>query len=106
MKKLMFVAAALMVSNVAFASNHHLPKGCTQVSEANGECNVKPAKQSSSLKQLSSEADHVMNKPISDAAEYLLFKGWLPNNGVWSKGGYILKLVVENEKVVNSQLTK
>ncbi|MCU2425354.1 hypothetical protein V5028_24315 [Enterobacter hormaechei] len=88
------------------SAHKHLPKGCTQLQDANGQCDVKPAKQSSSLKQLSGEADHVMNKPISDAAEYLLSKGWKPNNGVWNKGGYVLQLVVENEIVMNAQLTK
>ena len=90
----------------AQSAHKHLPKGCTQLQDANGECNVKPAKQSSSVKQLTSEADHVMNQPISDAAEYLLSKGWKPNNGTWSKGGYSLQLVVENEKVMNAQLSK
>lgn len=80
--------------------------GCTQVAEANGECSVKPMSISASVKQLTAEADHVMNKPISDSAEYLLSKGWKPNEGKWHKQGYILTLVVENEKVVNSQLTK
>ncbi|MFQ3395295.1 hypothetical protein P9477_17740 [Enterobacter mori] len=88
------------------SAHKHLPKGCTQVMDANGQCDVKPAKQSNIFKQLTSEADHVMNKPISDSAEYLLSKGWKPNNGEWSKGGYILKLVVEKDIVVNSQLTK
>lgn len=52
------------------------------------------------------EVDTVMNAPISEAADYLLSKGWKPNNGQWTKGAYILRLVVENEKVVNAQLTK
>ncbi|MBF4813036.1 hypothetical protein [Cronobacter muytjensii] len=84
----------------------HLPEGCTQVQDANGECDVKAPQASGSYKQIASEADHVMNKPISDAAEYLLSKGWKPDNGEWHKGNYTLRLIVENEVVVNSQLIK
>lgn len=90
----------------AQSAHKHLPKGCTQVMDANGQCDVKPAKTSNSFKQFSSEADHVINKPISDAAEYLLSKDWKPNNGVWKKSVYTLTLVVENEKVLNAQLSK
>lgn len=93
-------------AQLAQSAHKHLPKGCTQVMEANGECENAPAKKDSSFKQFSSEADHVMNKPISDAAEYLLSKGWKPNKGVWKKKDYTLTLVVENEKVVNAQLSK
>lgn len=88
------------------SAHKHLPKGCTQLQDANGECDAKPAKQSSSFKQLSSEADHVMNKPISDSAQYLLSKGWKPSNGEWHKNGYTLRLVVEDDVVINSQITK
>jgi len=80
--------------------------GCTQVQEASAECDLKAPKASGSYKQISNEAEYVMNKPISDSAEYLLSKGWKPNQGEWHKSEYILRLVVENEKVVNSQLTK
>lgn len=90
----------------AQSAHKHLPKGCTQVMDANGQCDVKPAKTSNSFKQFSSEAEHVMNMPISDAAEYLLSKSWKPNNGVWRKSDYTLTLVVENEKVLNAQLSK
>ena len=85
--------------------------GCTQVSDANGTCDItktkaQNAKAGSGYKALSADAAYAMNKPISDGAEYLLSKGWKPNNGEWHKSGYILRLVVENDKVVNSQLTK
>jgi len=105
MKKVLLIALLAFGVN-ASASNHHLPKGCIQVQDAAGECNSKPVKQSGSFKQLSSEVDHVMNIPISDAAEYLLSKGWKPNEGKWHKSGYTLTLVVENEKIMNSQLSK
>ncbi|HGH4609501.1 TPA: hypothetical protein ACJIWU_000048 [Enterobacter chengduensis] len=83
-------------------SAHGLPKGCTQVMDAAGQCNTKAPK----VNNITKEADHVMNKPISDSAEYLLANGWKPNNGVWKKQGYTLLLTVENGKVVNSQLKK
>jgi hypothetical protein len=105
MKKVLFITLLVFGVN-ASANNHHLPKGCTQIKEIAGECNSKPVKQSSGFKQLSSEAEHVMNMSISDAAEYLLSKGWKPNNRVWKKSGYTLTLVVEKEKVVNAQLSK
>ncbi|HID7510807.1 TPA: hypothetical protein ACXHW4_004733 [Enterobacter hormaechei] len=94
------------VKQHAQSAHKHLPKGCTQVQDANGECDVKAPKASGSYKQITSEADHVMNKSISVAAEYLLFKGWKPDNGEWHKNGYTLRLVVQNEIVMNSQLTK
>lgn len=47
-----------------------------------------------------------MNKPVSDAAEYLLSKEWKPNQGVWKKKNYTLTLVVKNERIVNAQLSK
>ncbi|WP_228011659.1 hypothetical protein [Enterobacter asburiae] len=83
-------------------SAHGLPKGCTQVMDAAGQCNTKTPK----VNNITQEADYVMNKPISDSAEYLLAKGWKPNNGVWKKQGYTLSLTVEKEIVVNSQLKK
>lgn len=90
-------------AQLAQSTHKHLPKGCTQVQDANGECNTTTATKASSNTK---DAEYVMNKPISDAAEYLLSKGWKPNQGDWHKGSYILRLVVEDEKVVNSQLTK
>ncbi len=81
--------------------------GCTQVQEANGECTVAAKNNKEGvLKQLSSEADAVINGTIADGAEFLLKQGWKPNNGVWKKQGYTLRLVVENDIVVNAQLTK
>lgn len=85
--------------------------GCTQVSDANGSCDItkskaQNAKAGSGYKALSADAEYAMNKPISEVAEYLLSKGWKPNNGDWHKSGHILRLVVENNNVVNSQLMK
>lgn len=85
--------------------------GCTEMSDADGSCDIhktkaQNTKASSGSKGLAAEADHVMNKPISDSAEYLLSKGWKPNNGVWKKQGSTLMLTVENDTVVNVQLTK
>ncbi|MCL8313319.1 YgdI/YgdR family lipoprotein [Enterobacter cloacae subsp. cloacae] len=81
--------------------------GCTQVEEANGECTANSDKsQSRDLKQLSREAEAVMNGTIDDGAAFLLGQGWKPNNGKWHKQGYILTLVVEKGIVVNSQLSK
>lgn len=93
-------------AQLAQSAHKHLPEGCTQVMDAAGRCESKPAKASGDFKQFSGEADRVMNKPISDAAEYLLSKGWKPNKGSWHKGGYIMQLVVEKERVVNAQLSK
>ena len=47
-----------------------------------------------------------MNMSISSASEFLLSKGWKPNNGKWHKQGYTLTLVVEDDIVVNSQISK
>ncbi|MFW3388256.1 UNVERIFIED_CONTAM: hypothetical protein RF648_19895 [Kocuria sp. CPCC 205274] len=57
-------------------------------------------------KQLTNEAEAVINGTIGDGAEFLLSCGWKANNGEWHKQGYTLKLVVEDGIVVNSQLTK
>ncbi|MEB5889986.1 hypothetical protein [Enterobacter roggenkampii] len=93
-------------AQLAQSAHKYLPKGCPQVMEANGECVNAPAKKDRNFKEFSSEADHVMNKPISDAAEYLLSKGWKPYQGIWKKKDYVLTLVVENNKVLNAQLSK
>ena len=93
-------------AQLAQSAHRRLPEGCTQVMDAAGRCDSKPAKVSGDLKKLSGDADHVMNKPVSDAAEYLLSKGWKPNKGSWHKGSYIMQLVVEKERVVNAQLSK
>lgn len=57
-------------------------------------------------KQLVSEAEAVNQGTIGDGADFLLSVGWKPDNGVWHKQGYTLKLVVEKGIVVNSQLSK
>ncbi|HGE6931421.1 TPA: hypothetical protein ACGCAO_003917 [Enterobacter cloacae] len=93
-------------AQLAQSTHKNLTEGCSQVMEANGECENAPAKKDSSFKQLSNEAEHVMNKPVSDAAEYLLSKEWKPNQGIWKKKNYTLTLVVKNERVVNAQLSK
>ncbi|MFT0925247.1 hypothetical protein ACMGL1_03105, partial [Enterobacter cloacae] len=73
----------------------------------NGECTANSDKsQSRDLKQLSREAEAVMNGTIDDGAAFLLGQGWKPNNGKWHKQGYTLTLVVEKGIVVNSQLSK
>lgn len=90
----------------AQAVHNHLPKGCAQVQDAKAECDVKSAKANGSYKQLTIEANHVMNNTISDAAKHLFSKGWKPENGEWHKSGYVLRLVLENEVVMNGQLTK
>lgn len=66
----------------------------------------KHAKHQDSYKQLTTEAEAAINAPISEAAEFLLSCGWKPNQGVWKKQGYILKLVVENGIVLNAQMSK
>ncbi|WP_211449602.1 hypothetical protein [Enterobacter mori] len=80
--------------------------GCTQVAEANGECSTKPTQKDRNFKQLSSEAEAVMNGTINDGSEFLLGQGWKPNEGKWHKQGYTLTLVVEKGIIVNSQLSK
>lgn len=107
MKKVILCSLLVIVSFSSFAIDakyrHKLEQsGCTQVDEASGKCNLKTPK----VSDITQEADHVMNKPVSESAEYLLSKGWKPNNGVWKKKAYILTLIVENEKVVNVQLKK
>lgn len=59
-----------------------------------------------SYKQLTNEAESVINGTISDGAEFLLAQGWKPNNGVWKKQGYTLTLIVQDNIVMNAQLTK
>lgn len=66
----------------------------------------KHIKQNASLKQLSAEADAVINGTIGDGADFLIGQGWKANKGVWHKQGYILKLVVEDGIIVNAQLSK
>lgn len=64
------------------------------------------AHKQASYKQLTREAEAVINGPISSGAEFLLAQGWKPNNGVWKKQGYTLQLIVEDGIVLNAQLTK
>ncbi|MCS5736661.1 hypothetical protein [Herbiconiux daphne] len=88
--------------------------GCTQVTEANGTCdpnktkaqNRKAQRPTTRLDKAASEAESVINTPISSAAERLLQLGWKPNNGQWYKNGHILRLVVEDDVIVNAQLVK
>lgn len=85
--------------------------GCTQVTDADGSCDIhktksQNAKQNIGVKSLSADAEFVKNKPISDSAEYLLSKDWKPNNGLWKKQGYTLKLTVEKETVISAKLSK
>lgn len=62
------------------------------------------AKKPVTLKSAVADATGVTNAPISEAAEFLLSQGWKPNEGVWHKGKYIMKLVVEDNIVVNAQV--
>lgn len=71
-----------------------------------GQSAHKPVKHDAAFKQLSAEADAVINGTIDDGADFLIGQGWKANKGVWHKKGYILKLVVENGIIVNAQLTK
>lgn len=71
-----------------------------------GQSAHKPVKHDAAFKQVSAEADAVINGTIGDGADFLIGQGWKANKGVWHKKGYILKLVVEDGIVVNAQLTK
>lgn len=105
-----FANAAHAVQHAQMTHKHRKElahSGCTQVEEANGECTANSDKsQSRDLKQLSREAEAVMNGTIDDGAAFLLGQGWKPNNGKWHKQGYTLTLVVEKGIVMNSQLSK
>lgn len=95
----------------ALAINHHyrdqlIRSGCTEINAGHG-CDINKTKaqnQKLSTKYTSTDADIVINADIDHAADYLLSKGWKPNNGDWHKDGKILRLVVENGKVVNAQV--
>lgn len=85
--------------------------GCTQVSDSDGTCDIhktkaQNAKATSGSNTFTADADHVLNQPISTSAEYLLAKGWKPNNGLWKKQGYVLSLKVEADTVVKAQLSR
>lgn len=106
----MLVASVVTIPAHAISASYRAKlerSGCTQVTEADGSCDVHKTKaQNAKGKTFAAEADHVLNKPISTSAEYLLSKGWLPNNGLWKKQGYTLSLEVKDETVVNTQLSK
>ncbi|WP_129325488.1 hypothetical protein QEP13_07275 [Enterobacter ludwigii] len=108
-KVLLVVLLSVAAFNASAISQHHRQElsksGCTQVDEANGKCSSsKEHKPKTSTP--TTQADHVMNMSISSASEFLLSKGWKPNNGKWHKQGYTLTLVVEDDIVVNSQISK
>ncbi|MDV0596463.1 hypothetical protein ACQ3G4_04450 [bacterium BS0013] len=110
MKKVLLVVllsvAAFNASAISEQHRQELSKsGCTQVDEAAGKCSSSKVHKPKASTP-ATEADHVMNMPISDAAEFLLSTGWKPNNGKWHKQGYTLTLLVEDDTVVNSQLKK
>ncbi|HDT2074265.1 MULTISPECIES: hypothetical protein [Enterobacter] len=110
MKRVLIVfLLSVAAFNAAAISEHHRKElansGCTQVAEATGKCNA-TASTKQKVSTPANEADHVMNMSISTASEYLLSKGWKPNNGKWHKTGYTLTLMVEDDKVVNSQISK
>lgn len=55
-------------------------------------------------RDFTNDADVVIGTNINEAADYLLSKGWKPNNGDWHKGNRLLRLVVDNGRVVNAQV--
>lgn len=71
-----------------------------------GQSAHKHIKRNADFKQVSAEADAVMNGTIGDGADFLISQGWKANKGSWHKDGYTLRLVVKDGIVVNSQLTK
>lgn len=120
MKKLIIVATAL---GLGFASlpSHAIShayraklerSGCTEVTSNNGTCDINKTKaqnlhkQVQSLPAIAADVESLVDEPVSEAVDHLIAEGWKANNGVWKKGKYILKLVVEDDTVVNAQLTK
>ena len=87
--------------------------GCTQVTDGHG-CDIHKTKEqnknaiSSQEARLALEAEayRVVDKPISDGAEYLLSKDWKPDNGVWKKQGYTLTLKIKDNNVIDFNLIK
>ncbi|MFW3388409.1 UNVERIFIED_CONTAM: hypothetical protein RF648_20690 [Kocuria sp. CPCC 205274] len=122
MKKLIIaaVSAIVLVNSIGTASaidakfRHKLERsGCTQVTEANGTCDVNKTKAQNakahpvtSLAKASAEAESVIGASISEGATALIEKGWKANNGEWHKGGHTLRLLVEEDVIVNAQLIK
>lgn len=116
MKKLL-LAVLVIASLPAHAINAHYREqlersGCTQVTDGHG-CDIHKTK-AQNKKAITSQQDRiafeadaysVVDKPISEAAETLLSKGWKPNNGVWKKQGYTLKLKLKGESVIDFVLT-
>lgn len=66
----------------------------------------KPVLHDQYYKQVTAEADAVINGTIGDGADFLIGQGWKANNGKWHKKGYTLTLVVEKGTVLNAQLSK
>lgn len=66
----------------------------------------KHIKPNASYKQLTNEAEAVINGTIGDGADFLISQGWKANNGKWHKQGYTITLVVEKGIVLNAQLSK
>lgn len=87
--------------------------GCTQVTDGHGcdihktkEQNKKAISSQEARLTLEAEAYRVVDKPISDGAEYLLSKDWKPDNGVWKKQGYTLTLKIKDNNVIDFNLIK
>ncbi|MCS5736739.1 hypothetical protein [Herbiconiux daphne] len=84
--------------------------GCTQVTEANKTCDVNKTKvqnaqsANSSHKSISKFAESLIGDSISHVADTLIADGWKANEGEWHKGKNTLRLIVENNQVVNAQI--
>lgn len=117
MKKLL-LAVLVIASLPAHAINAHYREqlersGCTQVTDGHGcdihktkEQNKKAISSQEARLALEAEAYRVVDKPISDGAEYLLSKDWKPDNGVWKKQGYTLTLKMKDNNVIDFNLIK
>lgn len=98
--------------------------GCTQVTEANGTCDIHKTKaqnqayapkaptspkltEKQNVGEVRGQAEDVLGMKIAAATSYLLDHGWSePKNNEWMKYGHTLRLMPENGVVVNAQLIK
>lgn len=80
--------------------------GCTQVQDANGECQPYKISVIKTTRQAFSQADanHLIGQQIGDVAERLMSQGWKPNNGKWRKNTQTLTLTVGEGTVTRARL--
>lgn len=103
MKKLIIAAVVAFVVTTpahAISSKYRAQlehSGCTQVDDAAGKCGYQYKKERSEA--IDFFQTYIVGSSINDTADVLLAAGWLPYNGVWSKGHIIMHLALSGSVV-------